>query len=97
MNIPKEISDLLHRFKKLEDNKEDFHNPDTGFSFEEEVESIENEIYKLEGAFHDEEEYLLESLKIRIKKLKSELDFFDEEAEYKAMFPDGNDEDDDFY
>ena len=96
MNIPKEISDLLERFSKIENNKDDFHDTDKGYGYEEEVDYIENEIDKLEGAFADEEEYLLESLKIRIKKLKSELDFYDEEAEQNAMFPDGNDEDEYF-
>ena len=34
MNVPKEISDLLQRFKKLEDNKEDFCDPEKGYGFE---------------------------------------------------------------
>ena len=97
MKIPEEISNLLERFSKIENNKDDFHDTDKGYGYEEEVDNIENEIDMLEGLFDYEEEALLESLKLRIKKLKSELDFFDEEAEYKAMFPDGNDEDDDFF
>ena len=95
MNIPEEITDLLERFSKIENNKDDFHDTDKGYGYEEEVDNLENEIDKLEGLFYYEEEALLESLKIRIKELKSELGFFDEEAEYESMFPDGNDEDDD--
>jgi hypothetical protein len=97
MKIPEEISNLLERFSKIENNKDDFHDTDKGYGYEEEVDNIENEIDMLEGLFDYEEEALLESLKLRIKKLKSELDFFDEEAECKAIFPDGNDEDDDFF
>ena len=46
--------------------------------------------------FEEEETDALEFVKRKLKEVKNDLDFYDEEAEYNAMFPDGNDEDEYF-
>jgi len=65
----------------------------------EEVENIEEQIYLLEDEFmfEEEETTAIEFIKIKLKRVKRDFDFYDEEAEYNAMFPDGNDEDDDTF
>ena len=77
------------RLDELE-SKADEIDPD---EFEEQVLKLEEEILEIKEMFRGDEEKSCNQLLKKIKDIKQEHDFYDEEAELDMMFPDRHDED----
>lgn len=88
--MAEEIEELS---KKLDVIEEQVENGDFE-DFEENVLEVEEQVKELEGqAFEATEIALVENLINRIKELKKEGNFYDEEAELDRMFPDRHEPD----
>jgi predicted nuclease with TOPRIM domain len=86
------LQDFKERFDKIELEFEEFEGID--------INKLEEKVYKLEEEIFEEiqfcsphEEKTFQNLLKKIKKLKKENDFYDEDAELDRMFPNRNDED----
>jgi len=101
--LTEKIDDVEEKLAAFANNDES--SWDEFYPLEKEVYEIEEELSELQERFDrismksdnfdelDREQNQIDKLIKRIQKIKKEYDFYDEDSELDAMFPDGDDDD----